>query len=114
MKHAAVFMFRAEPQVMKLSDFAIPIVQENCIRCHEGQVSEILTNAYPNGEQRCWDCHREVVHGRVHSLSASPDVSRPNLPSVLKMPPIPSMQDVFGKGQEEYVPLNVDNVVDSE
>jgi len=87
-----------EPQVMHLSSLATPVVQENCMRCHEGRVAEVSANSYPKGEQKCWDCHRDVVHGRVRSLSASPDVSRPPLPSVMKFPPLPPL---FGKGNEK-------------
>ena len=98
LKHAAVFTLRMEPQVMHLSSLATPVVQENCMRCHEGRVAEVSANSYPKGEQKCWDCHRDVVHGRVRSLSASPDVSRPPLPSVMKFPPLPPL---FGKGNEK-------------
>jgi nitrate/TMAO reductase-like tetraheme cytochrome c subunit len=31
----------------------------------------------PHTSKLCWDCHREVPHGRVHSLSASPDANVP-------------------------------------
>ena len=85
LRHACVFTLRAEPQVMKLSAWAVPVVQENCIRCHEERVSEV--SRYQSGDQRCWDCHRDVVHGRVQSLSASPSVSRPALPPVTKLLP---------------------------
>ena len=85
LRHAAVFTLRAESQVMKLSAIAEPVVQENCIRCHEERVSEVSKNQ--NAGQRCWDCHRDVVHGRVRSLSASPEVSRPALPPLTKLLP---------------------------
>jgi len=91
-----------EPQAMELSAGAIPVVQENCIRCHEARVSEVSANSYPNGSQRCWDCHRDLVHGRVQSLSASPDVSRPSLPSVMKLSPMPNIHELFGKGHEKF------------
>ena len=99
LRHAAVFMLRMEPQVMHLNPLAVPVVQENCIRCHEERVAEVSNNSYPKGDQKCWDCHRDVVHGRVRSLSASPNVSRPPLPSVLELPPLPPL---FGKGDERH------------
>lgn len=104
LRHAGIFTLRMEPQVMNLSSGAVPVVQENCMRCHEGRVSEVAANNYPNGSQRCWDCHRDIVHGRVHSLSASPDVLRPKLPSVMELPPIPSLSSLFGHGQEQCEP----------
>ena len=98
LRHACAFAFRMEPQTMKLSSGAIPVVQENCMRCHEARVSEVSADNYPNGNQRCWDCHRSVVHDSVHSLSASPDVSRPPLPSIMGLPPLPQW---FGKENRE-------------
>ncbi|MEK7411698.1 MAG: cytochrome c nitrite reductase small subunit [Planctomycetota bacterium] len=82
MRHATIFTMRAEPQVIELSTAAIPVVQSNCVRCHGGLVGEVHRNAWQPGDQRCWDCHREVPHGRVNSLSTSLDVMRPRLPSV--------------------------------
>ena len=104
LRHAAIFTLRMEPQVMHLSSLATPAVQENCMRCHENRVAEVSANAYPKGDQKCWDCHRDVVHGTVRSLSASPDVLRPKLPSVMELPAIPSLSSLFGKGREKYVP----------
>lgn len=114
LRHAAVFTLRGEPQAMKLSAGAIPVVQENCIRCHEARVSEVSANSYPNGSQRCWDCHRDIVHGRVQSLSASPDVSRPYLPPVTQFPPIPNIQKLFGKGHEKFEDPYQDLVTDTD
>jgi cytochrome c nitrite reductase small subunit len=111
MKHAAAFTLRLEPQAMRLSSFATPVVQENCVRCHEGRVAEVSANAYPKGDQKCWDCHRDVVHGRVQSLSASPDVSRPKLPSVWTLPPIPPIP---GLGNEKLTPPAWNDDTDSD
>lgn len=92
LRHAGAFTLRMEPQAMKLSAGAIPVVHGNCLRCHGSRVSEVSTaGTSPASGQRCWDCHRDVVHGRVQSLSASPDVSRPALPSVMTFPPIPQL-----------------------
>ena len=86
LRHAGIFTLRAEPQNIKLSTGAVAVVQENCLRCHERTVSEVSASRYLDSGQRCWDCHRDIVHGRVHSLSASPSVSRPALPSVKQLP----------------------------
>jgi len=89
LRHACAFTLRTEPQGMRLSAGAVPVVQENCIRCHEGRTSEVSAAHEQDGSQQCWDCHRESIHGRVQSLSASPGVSRPRLQSVTELPPIP-------------------------
>ena len=100
LKHAYVFTVHTESQTTPLSSMATPVVQENCMRCHEGRMSEVSAGSYRTSGMKCWDCHRDVVHGKVRSLSASPSVSRPRLPSVTEFPPIPSWSDVFGKGNE--------------
>jgi cytochrome c nitrite reductase small subunit len=77
MKHSAVFTLRTEPQVLQLSQGAIPVVQANCLRCHSNQFAMIRLAGVT--ERRCWDCHTNI-HGHVQSLSASPEVLRPQLP----------------------------------
>lgn len=78
LKHSYVFTFRLEPQVLRLSEGAVPVVQANCIRCHGDRLTMIrLAGAE---ERTCWDCHQEI-HGRARSLSSSPHVRRPELPS---------------------------------
>ena len=78
LRHSYVFTFRLEPQVLELSRGAIPVIQENCLRCHHDQLQMVRLAAVT--ERRCWDCH-DNVHGSVISLSASPDARRPALPS---------------------------------
>jgi len=77
--HATVFTMRWEPQVIRLSDRAVPVVEENCRRCHRAAIEEVSLSAPSSGEPRCWDCHREVPHGTARSLSAASDVFRPQL-----------------------------------
>lgn len=81
LRHATIFTLEMEPQSIRLSEGAIPAVQENCVRCHEQRVAEVSACRYVQGDLRCWDCHREVPHGRVHSLSASPKTFIPKMPS---------------------------------
>ena len=83
--HATVFTMRWEPQAIRLSQGAIPVVENNCRRCHEQTVAEVAVAEHSRGDLRCWDCHRETPHGTVRSLSAVPDVFRPRLPSVPKL-----------------------------
>jgi cytochrome c nitrite reductase small subunit len=76
-RHSYVFTFRLEPQVIRLSAGAEPVVQTNCVRCHADQLRMVrLADA---AERRCWDCHTNI-HGEVQSLSASPVELRPSLP----------------------------------
>lgn len=76
-RHSWVFTLRREPQVLRLSAGAVPVVQSNCVRCHGRQLE--MVRLAPVGERPCWDCHNNV-HGRVQSLSSSPEGLRPPLP----------------------------------
>jgi cytochrome c nitrite reductase small subunit len=80
MRHAAVFTLGLEPQILKLNAAAIPVIQKNCIRCHEHQIMNTSMGSSAS-ERLCWECHRETPHGLVQSLSSSPNVRRPTLPT---------------------------------
>lgn len=89
MRHATIFTARAEPQVIQIKQAGINVVQENCKRCHLDLVEmtsiiEVTGQNYHEGAgSRCWDCHREVPHGTVRSLSSAPFALVPTLPSVM-------------------------------
>ena len=113
LKHAYVFTLKPESQTMHLSSFAAPVVQENCMRCHEERMSEVSAASYEESGRNCWDCHRDVVHGRVRSLSASPSVSRPRLQPVTEFPTIPNISKLFGKKQEKYEGPDWDSILNA-
>jgi cytochrome c nitrite reductase small subunit len=60
-------------------------VQENCLRCHNELLENMLVlnteagNHDPNQGRLCWECHREVPHGRVKSVSSTPN-------AIIKLP----------------------------
>jgi len=86
MRHSYMFTFRLEPQVIKIKNAGLNVVQENCIRCHNtlintNSIVAVTGNMALHGEGRlCWDCHRETPHGRVKSLSAVPLAKTPDVP----------------------------------
>jgi cytochrome c nitrite reductase small subunit len=80
MRHSTMFTLRLEPQVLILNPAAVPVVQSNCVRCHEHQIMNTPMGSSQH-ERLCWDCHRETPHGLTQSLSSSPHVRRPRLPS---------------------------------
>lgn len=88
MRHATIFTARAEPQVIRIKQAGINVVQENCIRCHYNLVSmvsviQVTGENHKTGEGfRCWDCHRETPHGTVRSLASFPHSLVPQLNSV--------------------------------
>ena len=79
MRHATMFTFRLEPQVIYIHDAGRGVVQDNCVRCHSNLLTDaqLLARTDVTHLQRmdrpCWDCHREVPHGRVNSLSSVPN-----------------------------------------
>ena len=77
MKHSAIFTAGAEPQVIELSHEAVPVIQQNCLRCHGSSFSMIRLAG--SEERTCWDCHTGI-HIYVRSLSSSDAVLRPKLP----------------------------------
>jgi cytochrome c nitrite reductase small subunit len=89
MRHATMFTFRLEPQVIRIKSAGAAVVQENCIRCHGSLINEssIVTVTHSmaqHGEGKmCIDCHRETPHGRVNSLSAFPFARVPELTPVM-------------------------------
>lgn len=89
LRHASMFTFRLEPQVIQIKQAGKETVQANCIRCHENNIHPVslrsITNAMVsnNGKRYCWDCHREVPHGRVNSLASTPFARVPKLEPAL-------------------------------
>ncbi|MCK4919920.1 MAG: cytochrome c nitrite reductase small subunit [Bacteroidales bacterium] len=85
MRHATVFTLRNEPQVIRIKHEGLNVVQENCKRCHSFVNENITTlnvtgDNYSHGEGKlCWECHREIPHGTVRSLSSTPNALIPEL-----------------------------------
>jgi cytochrome c nitrite reductase small subunit len=87
LRHATVFTLRNEPQVIFIKEEGKEVVQDNCIRCH----SYLLTDSkllmrtadvhHFRTERSCVECHRDVPHGRVNSLSSTPNARVPLPPS---------------------------------
>ena len=84
LRHATLFTLRAERQVIFIGHEGKEVVQENCIRCHTDlfDQSKIITQTkgqyqVHNTDRECWECHRDVPHGRVNSLSSVPNAKVP-------------------------------------
>lgn len=83
LRHATVFTLRNEPQVIFIKHEGQEVVQDNCVRCHKELITDSkllrITDHYHHErtDKKCWDCHREVPHGRVNSLSSTPDARVP-------------------------------------
>jgi len=89
LRHATMFTFRMEPQVIRIKDAGRNVVQENCIRCHANYLHPIALRSmgaksiYEESERVCWDCHRETPHGKVHSLSSASNMIKPEVQTVV-------------------------------
>lgn len=89
LRHSAIFTMRKEPQVIRILEEGIHVVQENCLRCHETLLTDSkvlpLTRTFHHARQDrlCWECHRETPHGRVNSLASVPNARVPVPSSVV-------------------------------
>ena len=78
LRHSTIFTLRQEPQVIYILQPGKEVVQQNCIRCHEPLLTDAVMNTrsmetdHHRKGYHCLECHREVPHGRVNSLSAVP------------------------------------------
>lgn len=83
MRHATIFTLRKEPQVIFIKEAGAEVVHNNCVRCHSKQLKDPKLEASVEAhdahmtDRKCWECHREVPHGRVNSLSSVPNAQVP-------------------------------------
>ncbi len=79
--HSTAFTFNTFSQRIRISRNGSDRVEANCISCHAKAVAQIRENSdryhdfrnlQPGDDVRCWDCHREIPHGRVRGLTATP------------------------------------------
>ncbi|WP_196889136.1 cytochrome c nitrite reductase small subunit [Aureivirga sp. CE67] len=75
--HASAFLLRNEPEVIRMKEAGNEVVQDNCIRCHQDQVTDAKMSTWVEShndsrkDRQCWECHKEVPHGKIHSLSST-------------------------------------------
>lgn len=79
LRHSYMFTFRLEPQVIQAIPESRKVIQHNCVRCHQQALEQAVTPVHADFDRPCVDCHREVPHGRVHSLSSTPNAAVPDL-----------------------------------
>jgi cytochrome c nitrite reductase small subunit len=100
-RHAFMFTFRLEPQVIRIHAAGQRVVQENCVRCHSTGIhrtalDQVAGDAGGAQGMRCWDCHRDTPHGFVRGLAAVPYEHIP-----LPGPTTPSwLRDLMGRTGE--------------
>ncbi len=79
MKHVAYFVTNSERQAIRAEDMSAQVIMNNCIRCHTQLNQEFVKTgridymqAMRGEGKACWDCHRNVPHGGMNSLSSTP------------------------------------------
>ena len=79
MKHVAYFVTKNERQTIQAEEASAEVIMDNCIRCHKQLNQEFVNTGRidymmaKRGEgHACWDCHRNVPHGGMNSLSSTP------------------------------------------
>ncbi len=89
LKHTAYFVMRSERQAIMAEDLSAEVIMDNCIRCHTQLNQEFVKTGRMvymqqkrEGGKACWDCHRNVPHGGMNSLMATP-----NAEGVTPLPP---------------------------
>ena len=89
LKHTAYFVTHSERQAIMAENMSAEVIMDNCIRCHTQLNQEFVKTGRidfmmaKRGEGKaCWDCHRNVPHGGMNSLMATP-----NAESVTPLPP---------------------------
>jgi len=82
--HSAVFTVKGEPQAIRPRTASYNVIMENCIRCHTQLNTEFVktgmitySEAKKGKGKACWDCHAQVPHTRISSLSSSPNAIVP-------------------------------------
>ncbi|MFH2103299.1 MAG: cytochrome c nitrite reductase small subunit [Chloroflexota bacterium] len=60
--HVSAFILGDIPDAIRAKPESQEVIQENCIRCHQTTVEEIVMRD-PTDQRHCWDCHRTVAHG---------------------------------------------------
>ena len=79
LKHTAYFVAHSERQAIMAETMSAEVIMDNCIRCHTQLNQEFVKTGRidymmaKRGEGKaCWDCHRNVPHGGMNSLMATP------------------------------------------
>jgi len=63
-RHSKGFTFQDFHEPIRITPGSLRVVENNCVRCHSGLVSEILPAAHASGDGAgCVHCHSGVGHG---------------------------------------------------
>lgn len=82
--HSYVFTMREEPMAIRAKEASSGIIMDNCIRCHTTLNTALVktgTVCFRDTEEgkgkACWNCHRDVAHGKISNISSAPNALVP-------------------------------------
>lgn len=84
MRHVAMFVTESETQAIMANMASKEVIMANCVRCHEQLTTEFVKIGRTESmigkanEHACWECHRDVPHHGMNSLSATPNALVPH------------------------------------
>ena len=91
MNHVTYFVTHSERQPILCENASAEVIMDDCIRCHKQLNTEFVKTGRidymeaKRGEgMACWDCHRNVPHGGMNTLT-----STPNAETQVPIPPSP-------------------------
>jgi len=58
LNHGYPYVLDIAPEHIRIKKHGTMTAQENCLRCHGAIVADL-----PNHDRKCWDCHRNMLHG---------------------------------------------------
>jgi cytochrome c nitrite reductase small subunit len=61
-RHVSAFTLGHMPAAIRAKESSLEIINENCIRCHESTVENIMSGEMAF-DRYCFECHRSVAHG---------------------------------------------------
>lgn len=63
-RHSKAFTFQDFHEPIRITPADLEIVQDNCVRCHQGMVDQITAHTELSGQRvSCVKCHASVGHG---------------------------------------------------
>ncbi|MFT5729104.1 MAG: cytochrome c nitrite reductase small subunit [Desulforhopalus sp.] len=79
--HTVAFTMNTFAPALQISEDGANRVQANCITCHARLTEVILSNSdryhdftgTPQTDRKCWECHRDVPHGKARNISSTPN-----------------------------------------
>jgi cytochrome c nitrite reductase small subunit len=66
--HSKAFTLQNFPEPIRIAAYNAASLQQNCLRCHEALVHELLDPGAERGGVECVHCHDAVGHGELVGL----------------------------------------------